>query len=748
MASSIAAPITPLPAERFYRTALFLLVMASVLTLVSTGKLDFFTTVLAPALILYKGYCWWRGHPAELQPSTATRLVVGYLFLFPVDAFFVSRNLAGNTANSALYAALLASVHFLLFVTIVRLYSATTDRDSLFLSMLSFAGVLAAAIFTVDTYFLAFFIVFLFFGVAAFVGLEIRRGAKGAVYPSTYAQKERERRFHRALALAALSVALGAVIIGSMLFFVFPRFSAGYFSRIGMQPGLMSGFTDTVELGQIGEIKKNSAVVMRVKTGTAVNYPLLRWRGIALTNFDGRRWTTSDNFPSVHPALPDGWIPLSDRGELEGRPVAELRFTVLLQPVASDALFAPSHLLMLRGNFSGESGTYDSSVRNSILQLDFTDSIFNPSRNYSQIRYEGISLLPVARPPQARSASTDYPDDIRAIYLQLPSQLDPRIPEFARQITSGANNPYDKALAMESYLRRNFAYTLNLSGKPGQDPLAHFLFETKAGHCEYFASSMAVMLRTLGIPSREVNGFLPGEFNDLGGDYIVRASDAHSWVEAYFPGNGWLTFDPTPSAPDSDAGLFSRFGMYMDWFQLAWNEWVINYDFSHQALLAKTARQSSQDWTEIARNRFRRLRDHGMRGLSEWQRRHRRLGIVFPVVLLFALVVLRFDWIRKFFRWAGLLWDSKAAASPRNNPQLASRLYVELLRLLEKRGYARADTQTPLEFAFGAGLRPELIPPVREFTDLYSRARFGGAPCDSSRLRALLDQVRSASRHR
>jgi len=81
---------------------------------------------------------------------------------------------------------------------------------------------------------------------------------------------------------------------------------------------------------------------------------------------------------------------------------------------------------------------------------------------------------------------------------------------WRRKITAAAENPYDKSVVLESYLRRNFGYTLNLAGKPGADPLAQFLFVTKAGHCEYFASAMAVMLRTLGIPSREVNGFLPG----------------------------------------------------------------------------------------------------------------------------------------------------------------------------------------------------------------------------------------------
>src|SRR5207244_5015174 len=102
--------------------------------------------------------------------------------------------------------------------------------------------------------------------------------------------------------------------------------------------------------------------------------------------------------------------------------------------------------------------------------------------------------------------------------------------------TAQAPTAYDKAAAIEHYLRTRFGYTLDLSATSKADPLAHFLFERRSGHCEYFAAAMTVMLRSLGIPARYVNGFLPGEYNELGGDFIVRASDAHSWVEAYFPG--------------------------------------------------------------------------------------------------------------------------------------------------------------------------------------------------------------------
>jgi len=744
MAASSISPAQTLPAEPFFRVALFLLVLTSVLTLVSTGKLDIFTTIAAPLAILYKGFRWWQGHGPELQQSTATRLLLVWLFIFPVDAIFISRNFAPGTANPGLYAALLAAVHFLLLVTVLRLYSASTDRDAIFLAMLSFASVLAAAVFTVDTNFFFLFVAYLLFGVATFLGMEIRRGATGAVFPPM-AEAARERRFYRAISLAALSVAVGAVAIGSLLFFFFPRVSAGYFARTGFQPSLMTGFSDNVELGQIGEIKKDSTVVMRVRTGKAVNYPLLRWRGIALSTFDGRRWYTHERNRDIHIAGSDGWINLGSPSTLQAPIFGQLNYTVLLQPLASDAIFVPGQVLALRGNFRSDSNQYYVSPHSSALATDSAGSVYNPSHNFVQIRYDGLSLLPVMRPAAARQASTEYPEEMYRVYLQLPENLDPRIPELARKITASGNNPYDKALVMEGYLQRNFGYTLNLAGKPGADPLAQFLFVTKAGHCEYFASAMTVMLRTLGIPSREVNGFLPGEFNDVAGDYIVRASDAHSWVEAYFPGSGWITFDPTPAASPSSPGLFSRLNLYLDWMQLNWNEWVVNYDFTHQSQLVRNLRQNSTDYSASLRAWFRRMQDRGMSGLTEWQKGHASLRLAFPVALVFLLVVLRFNWIPAFLRWISLALQMRRPAERRDNPQLASRLYLEMQRVLEKRGYARGETQTPGEFVATFALQPGLGAAVGEFTSLYAEARFGGAMCDAFRLRALLEQIRAAA---
>jgi protein-glutamine gamma-glutamyltransferase len=738
-ASASVTSVPALPAERFFRTSLFLLMATAIVTLLSTGKLDLLTMIVAPSGILYKGVRWWRHCPAEIPHHIATRLVVGYLFLFPIDVFFLSRAFVAASSNPALYAALLGAVHFLLFVMLVRLYSATTDRDALFLTMLSFAAILASAVLTIDTTFLGLFFLFLLFGVGTFIGLEMRRSSKGAIGPEVDAQPKQERRLTWGLVLAALSVALGAMVIGGALFFFFPRFSAGYMGRASLQPTLMSGFSDDVELGQIGEIKKNSAVVMRVRTGKPVAYPSLRWRGIALSTFDGKRWYSSDRDAVSISAGVSGWINLMSRPpELEGAATL-LRYTVLLQPVATDTIFAPARVVSLRGNLSGEGSNQDAGARRSYILRDGTGSLFNPFHNFSTLRYEGFSVLPAMNVPRMRAASTDYSGDIRDTYLQLPT-IDPRIPALAKQITARAQNPFDKTVAVESYLRSHYTYTLNLTGKPGQDPLAHFLFETRAGHCEYFASAMAILLRTLGIPTREVNGFLPGEYNDLAGDYIVRASDAHSWVEVYFPGTGWMTFDPTPPSADTEGGFLSRLGEYVDWFELTWNEWVINYDFLHQILLAQNMQRSTRSWTETARSWFLTKQEKGRRWMRSW---NHGLSLLLPLAIVVFLMGLRFDLVAAFARRLWLSWQLRSPELARSNPQLASRLYGELLYMLERRGFARQPTQTPLEFAAVLS-QPRLASAVHEFTQCYSQARFGSAPCDTIRLRALLEQIRSS----
>src|SRR5579864_8697665 len=202
--TALPATIPPLPAERFFRGSLFFLVLTSAATLISTGKLDILTCIVVPAAMLYKGWRWWHGKPPELSHTAATWLVISYLAVFPLDVFVFSRSFVAGSSNPTLLAALLAAVHFLLFVMLARLYSATTDRDALFLAMLAFTAILASCILTVDTLFLVLFFVFLLFGVATFIALEVRRGARGNITPPFAGHSLQERRLSRALSLAAL----------------------------------------------------------------------------------------------------------------------------------------------------------------------------------------------------------------------------------------------------------------------------------------------------------------------------------------------------------------------------------------------------------------------------------------------------------------------------------------------------------------------------------------------------------------
>ena len=168
--------------------------------------------------MLYKGYRWYRGYPNEMRNSRATILVLAYLAFFPFDIFVFSRLVVSNSANPPLYAALLAAVHFLIFVMLVRLYSAVTDRDATFLSMLAFAGILAAAVLTVDTTFLFCFFAFLLFGVATFTGMELRRAAQGAVVMPACRRSRPESQSGAAAGNCECCAGRGAAGHGAVLF--------------------------------------------------------------------------------------------------------------------------------------------------------------------------------------------------------------------------------------------------------------------------------------------------------------------------------------------------------------------------------------------------------------------------------------------------------------------------------------------------------------------------------------------------
>jgi protein-glutamine gamma-glutamyltransferase len=744
MASSARATMPPVEAvQRYFEVSLYLLVATGVVAVVSTGKLDWFSTVVPPVIVGYKGIRLWRGRGPELSQRAATWLVLSYFLVFPADLWFFSRNLAGSAPNATLYAALLAAVHLLLFATLVRLLSARTNRDYAFLAVLAVAGMLASAILTVETGFLVTLAVFLVLAVSTFVALEIRRSAAGAVSPPVEPGSPLAQQLNRALGLTSLLVAVSALLLGGVLFFVIPRFTTGYLGGLNLHPNPLTGFSDNVSLGEIGKIQKNSSVVMRIRVeGDPARGQDVHWRGIVLTNFDGKRWFTPPGDDLVISPDATGQYFLNDPQSLADDS-HQLRYTVLMEPLSTEAIFLASEPTRLTGRFGVETAEPSYGPRRSYLLVDRTGSLFNPFHNFARLRYEATSEIPSVPLAQLRAASTDYPSDVRASYLQLPP-LDPRIKKLADQLTSRSRNPYDKAASIERYLKTQYAYTLDLTGFKSADPLAYFLFERRAGNCEYFAAALTVMLRDVGIPARYVTGFLQGEYNDVAGDYIVRESDAHAWVEVYFPSYGWITFDPTPGGADATPhGLFARIGLYWDWFQLSWSEWVINYDFSHQVTLAENLRQSSRDWGEHARSYALHKEEAAMRYLLGLDRRVEASRYTLPSILAFLVALLLYIRGRSLVAYAAARWRLRAGHSGALTASLAAFEYRAMLRLLEKRGWKKAESQTPLEFA---ATIPDvnIAAPVAQLTDLYQSARFGSHSAPTDQVSAALRSIRDA----
>ena len=302
---------------------------------------------------------------------------------------------------------------------------------------------------------------------------------------------------------------------------------------------------------------------------------------------------------------------------------------------------------------------------------------------------------------------------------------------------------------MEGYLRSHFGYTLDLSGPPQNDPLAYFLFQKRAGHCEYFAAAMTIMLRTQGIPARYINGFQTGEYNDVAGDLVVRASDAHSWVEAYFPGFGWLTFDPTPPSNENPPGFFAQLFHYWDWFELQWSEWVINYDFLHQVTVAQNLGRVSRDWAERLRVEFAKLRREATDRMKLWQERaaHTPEGLggilAFFGVFFVAVLVLRPEVRRRLL----VLWRTRVLPARQMTPHLATLQYLEMLHVLARGGFEKTEAQTPMEFAssMSDGM---LAAPVVELTSIYQAARYGGKTADTKYASSLIDRIHTFLRKR
>jgi transglutaminase-like putative cysteine protease len=399
---------------------------------------------------------------------------------------------------------------------------------------------------------------------------------------------------------------------------------------------------------------------------------------------------------------------------MESHAGRRIGYEVRLSDIASDVLLVAG---------TPESMIIDVPV---VWRSPATGTLHVPRINGAGLRYAVSSVLEEENSSSAQLLPAD-----RVEALALPP-LDERIPRLALDMAGGAATPEDRARALERRLRRDYGYTLELLPAPVADPLATFLFARKKGHCEYFASAMAVMLRTLGVPSRVVTGFLGGVYNPMTGWQVVRASDAHSWVEAWLPRRGWVTFDPTPPDPSpASAGWFSRAGLVLDAADQFWQDWVVGYDFERQVTLAARMQESSRQL------RFAWLGDAAAR--IETSVRVSR-ALVVQILILFALAALAMLYGPSL--WRKLRAELRVRRAQRGEAQAsdATLLYERMLRVLEHRGLQKPPWLTPAEFARVLPAS-ELAILVEDLTGAYNEFRFGGRRDAAPRMVRLLRRI-------
>jgi transglutaminase-like putative cysteine protease len=712
--------------DNYFEVALYLLVLTSFGMLASTGGVDPPSIILVGAAFVLRGYLLAMRRKFVISERWTTPLSVAYFVFFAVDYFAFSRSF------------LPATVHLALFGAVVRMFSLRRERDYVTLAILAFLMVLASSVLTVDSVFLFSFAVFMLMAITTFLLMEMRRSGHSA---SIHARHSADPMEHRYLAFALAKIAPGLMVLmligGAALFFVMPRMSAGYLGGYSFGTDLSSGFSDHVQLGQIGQIQQSNAVVMHIQIdGDTVGRYDLHWRGVSLAKFDGHGWSNPrEQFPLQK--QPDGTFPVPNSGGsvttlVSGRGNI-IHYRVLMEPIGTNVFFVAPWARSIGGDYGA-------------LGIDSGGAVYDSDSQRAISRYEATSDIATPLAADLRLAGRNYPEPIRSTYLRVP-ELNPRVLQLAAEITSSGDNDYDKAAAIERYLQAHFGYTLELPQTAVKDPIANFLFERKRGHCEYFASSMAVMLRTLGIPSRVVTGFRSDEFNDLTGSYVVRAKDAHAWVEAYFPGYGWQTFDPTPAGNASGTPQgWGRLGLYVDAMASFWRDWIVSYDTTHQYVLGQAALTGSRNLWEGARSW---ARKH-YASMLKWARRSQNRVEHSPGrwALLGAGIALALLLLANVARIARLLHEKWLTANPERSPQQAASMWYErMARVLARQGVAKSKTQTPQEFVSKIE-DGKLREPVARFTSAYESARFGSSGADAQRLPELYEEIELATQGR
>ncbi|MEJ2078878.1 MAG: DUF3488 and transglutaminase-like domain-containing protein [Acidobacteriota bacterium] len=643
---------------------------------------------------------------AWLGPLRAGRLWHGLAIAFCLIAFLADWILISGIVAAA--------VHLLLLLSLYKAVTREKDSDYLALYLMSLGFLLIASTYTLSISYLVFLVLFVFLAVLAFVLFESRRA---------YRENPRADFSLSSFLQISLIITLLTTVLAVPIFLAVPRTALGWW---GSSESRMVGFSDSIRLGEFGRILQNPEVVMRVVVNRPVEQlpPDLKWRGVALNQFDGRAWFNTLQSRQERMADARGRF-LVDSRRRQSENLLEQTF--YMEPFTNVVFGAPS-VIQLSG-FSG---------RVSHVTVDGNRAISVHPRPLEPIRYFIHSdLRDRADVIRAIDRDGSIPGHIAESFLELP-ELDPRIAQLTAALTDEAPTPLERALSIEAYLKGpQFHYSLRDPSGSSPDPLADFLFTTREGHCEYFATAMAVMLRIAGIPSRIVNGFRRGEFNPWGGYLIVRESDAHSWVEAYFPGGGWLEFDPTPTRLSVRSGFLLQIAdQFLDSLNVFWAE-VVTFDRIKQLGFFFRVRSALVSGWRGAWDRLSGLDGFGWADSGRAGLPGRLLGPVMTLgVLVAGFVVFR---ERRRLR---LLWRRRVKG---RSPDVTCGYYEELMLILERRGFKKSRFETPLEFSKRVSEQLETDLPVA-ITETYYRARFGAHETtieDLDRLRTSLRQLRA-----
>jgi transglutaminase-like putative cysteine protease len=689
---------------------------------------------LTPVVMLAIGVafvmCWFAERPLIEHPAWGRSWNVLVVVALGVQAMRGFSSGAGWLGLAMEFAALLS---------ISRLANRRTAADYQQIAVLAFMHLIAATVLTTDLSYASVFVVFVVATpwVLTFAHLraEIERNYPAKAEPHEGTDVQRVLSSKRIVApsflawTAMLSIPMFAMTIA--LFFVFPRVGLGLVSFGGRNGQSVAGFGNTVELGGFGVIRTDPTVVLRVTSTRPLNaaqmHRYLRLRGTAFDHYDGERWTRSS----------DETVPMQGMGDYfplrrVENPRRDLSLRIILDRLDEPVLFLPAGTVGVRIPQRGVPGRLR---RTALTRGQGLDIRYHSSEELGII-YEAV----VSR----ESDEMDVPvardmDDGR--FLQLPAGHE-RVYALARELTKDVAEPYGKALKLETYLRDGgrFVYTLNQPNTEGKAPLEAFLFEAKRGHCEYFATALAIMLRALDIPSRNVTGFVGGEYNPYANHYGIRQSDAHSWVEAMIPDRGWVTLDPTPPGRDAmgpGASLFDDLRKMVDAARAYWMTQVVSYDLRSQISALKRLRSFIGQLSFPKFSTGQKSPERAAKNESSPD-----LDFTAPAVVVVIGLLGTAAWLllRRPRRQQRVL----SASAKR-----ARRLYRDLEQILADRGRARPVHVSPEAHARRlAAEGVAFAPAVVNLTELYVAARYGQrtlAQAELERMQGLVNEVKRAA---